>query len=309
MHIYYDDIKVLKQLIPSIDDHYNPQMKNEGSGAVSESICRAFFHEREYEFSIKPEEKFWQTLISVEHSDGSQFELLHSLLRASGKLPDRMICTAGSGQGFRGFKARAWMAEPGNLHLSLLIQPDRVLDRPAGGVLLFSIVAVLRVLKYDLSLGSRIAVRWINDILIDGDKVGGIITRTQMQAAAVRALLTGIGINVHQVPVVPVDRFVTGVTALCDHHQADLAEVFALILERIRESYEAYRDGGIGLLLEEYRTACDIVGNEVRLYSDPDSGPPVCIAAGKVERIGDDLELYISGYDRPFRKGRITFRS
>ena len=45
-------------------------------------------------------------------------------------------------------------------------------------------------------------IRWPNDLLLSGRKMGGILTELNAEVTRVRHAVIGIGINVHQ-PVVP----------------------------------------------------------------------------------------------------------
>jgi BirA family biotin operon repressor/biotin-[acetyl-CoA-carboxylase] ligase len=48
-----------------------------------------------------------------------------------------------------------------------------------------------------LSGGSlRPGIKWVNDVLLEGRKIGGALTATETQGDRVRALLLGIGLNV-----------------------------------------------------------------------------------------------------------------
>ena len=63
-------------------------------------------------------------------------------------------------------------------------------------------------------------------------------------------------------------------------------------------------------IVEAYRRRSAILGREVRVFEDAaqEGHPPQLLAEGRVERIGDGLELYLTGSDRPVTRGRLEWR-
>ena len=90
----------------------------------------------------------------------------------------------------RGRRGRSWVSEPGNLYASLLLTDAAPPERAAE----LSFVAALAV--HDAvsgripGLASRLALKWPNDCLIDGNKFAGILIEGEGKAVAI-----GIGIN------------------------------------------------------------------------------------------------------------------
>lgn len=115
--------------------------------------------------------------------------------------------------GGRGRSGRAWVGGAGNLHASLLMtqlappesQPQLSL---VTGV---AVVDALRGCACEADLvGLRL--KWPNDILIAGRKVGGILIETSTAAGKGAALVIGIGLNVVSHPH-DLDRPVTSLGA------------------------------------------------------------------------------------------------
>jgi BirA family biotin operon repressor/biotin-[acetyl-CoA-carboxylase] ligase len=90
----------------------------------------------------------------------------------------------------RGRRGNLWVSEPGNLYASLLLTDVA----PTQHIAELSFVAALAV--HDAvadvapALAARLAVKWPNDLLIDGKKFAGILI--EREGAAV---ILGIGIN------------------------------------------------------------------------------------------------------------------
>jgi BirA family biotin operon repressor/biotin-[acetyl-CoA-carboxylase] ligase len=90
----------------------------------------------------------------------------------------------------RGRRGRPWISEPGNLYATLLLTDASPPDRTAE----LSFVAALAV--HDAVAGRihgltrRLALKWPNDCLIDGNKFAGILVEGEGHAVAI-----GIGVN------------------------------------------------------------------------------------------------------------------
>lgn len=93
----------------------------------------------------------------------------------------------------RGSRGRAWESPPGGLWLSLI-------SRPAGGTgaELLSLRAGLATAAALEALGGlpRVELKWPNDVLLDGRKVGGILCEARWQGDALAWVAVGIGLNV-----------------------------------------------------------------------------------------------------------------
>jgi BirA family biotin operon repressor/biotin-[acetyl-CoA-carboxylase] ligase len=90
----------------------------------------------------------------------------------------------------RGRRGNTWISEPGNLYASLLL--TNPLSSPRVGELPFVVALAVydAVLDTAPTLNSRIAVKWPNDLLVDGAKFAGILIETEDAAAVL-----GIGVN------------------------------------------------------------------------------------------------------------------
>ncbi len=96
----------------------------------------------------------------------------------------------------RGRLGRAWASPPGvGLWASVVLRPA-VPAAVAPAMTLAGGVAAAEAI--DAEAGVRTALKWPNDVLLDGRKVAGILTELRTEEEAVAHLVMGIGINVHQ---------------------------------------------------------------------------------------------------------------
>lgn len=103
-----------------------------------------------------------------------------------------------AGQGRRG---STWHTPPGNLAASLLVTTD--LPPATLATLGFAAgVALARALDRCASLGPRspFALKWPNDVLVEGAKLAGILLGTEELGGGRRAVVIGLGVNVAAAP-------------------------------------------------------------------------------------------------------------
>ncbi len=101
----------------------------------------------------------------------------------------------------RGRSGRQWTSEPGNLYSSYLLRPGA----PAG--LLHQLAFVAGIAAYETiaamfaeaAVAADLRLKWPNDLLVDGGKVGGILTEASTQGGRT-VVVIGIGINVTHAP-------------------------------------------------------------------------------------------------------------
>lgn len=100
--------------------------------------------------------------------------------------------TAGRGRG-----ANSWISPRSTgIYCSVVVRPAL----PPSEVLVLSLAAGLAVRAAIQKIDSRVSadLKWPNDLLIDGQKVCGILTEMNAEATRVRYIVVGIGINVNQ---------------------------------------------------------------------------------------------------------------
>jgi len=114
--------------------------------------------------------------------------------------------------GGRGRNGRQWVSPPGNLYASLLL----TFPRPLPSVAQLSLVAGLAA--YDaverLAPGRIFTLKWPNDLLLEGAKLGGILIegRVGVQSTG-HCVVIGIGLNLAHHPEIA-GRQITSLAAL-----------------------------------------------------------------------------------------------
>ena len=111
--------------------------------------------------------------------------------------PEGTVIIAGRQSGGKGRSGRNFFSPPDSgIYLSLLLRPAGM--APEKAVRLTTIAAVAACEAIELISGRDAAIKWVNDIYMDGKKVCGILTEgsVSMENGLVDSVILGIGINV-----------------------------------------------------------------------------------------------------------------
>jgi BirA family biotin operon repressor/biotin-[acetyl-CoA-carboxylase] ligase len=256
-----------------------------------------------------------EAIFLVERSNRSNLDIISGLHREGIALPGTFACAAWSGAGFLGRHDRAWLCKPGNLHLVLGLRPHLRLDRAGCGFTILGPLACVNALQEITPHEPPPRIKWINDVLVDGRKIAGFLTRQTYQDPLITNALLGIGVNVLIDPAIPPNPFVTGTSCLAGIYPGINWTPGGFLLALLKETmywYRRLREDGSRTLLASYRKKSLVIGRRVRIYEDgfgfAESGLEGrrLIARGRVERILDDLSLKLEGIGDPVTAGRLA---
>ena len=251
----------------------------------------------------------WTFMLLTAQSKQSQCDRLLELARDGHEIPDRIVCLARTGPRFHGFKGRTWSAAPGNIHLAVHFAPDCVIERFEVAFTMLAALSVVDALDELPVLAGRSGIRWVNDIVVDDAKVGGVLAYTQTRDRTVTSAILGIGLNVEVTPAILPTPFVPAVSSVCelaaDGVSVTQRAMLELLLNALQRNYGLLLQVGYRPLLERYRQRSTIIGQECTVCTDESDAELETIATGRVIAIGDGLELHLEGVQKPVTRGRL----
>lgn len=112
--------------------------------------------------------------------------------------PAGQIVLADHQTGGRGRMGRSFASPRGmGVYLSALLRPD-CLPEDTGSITAFTAVAMCDAIER--ACGIRPGIKWVNDLILDGKKITGILTEMSVEAESghVGYVVVGVGINVNQ---------------------------------------------------------------------------------------------------------------
>jgi len=118
-------------------------------------------------------------------------------LVAAGRAPPFMVWALQQSGG-RGRRGHAWVSPPGNLYVTLALPPEPGPLAAHGGLSLKAGVVTARILER--LLGLRLTLKWPNDLLFGGRKLGGLLLEGSVVGGRAGCVLVGLGLNVASAP-------------------------------------------------------------------------------------------------------------
>ena len=99
----------------------------------------------------------------------------------------------------KGSRGRSWSSpKDAGIYVSIVDFPHVQPGRPLTLFTLAAAVACVEALEH--AAGIRAQLKPVNDVYVDGCKLAGILTESLIQGDQVEAIVTGIGLNLTQVP-------------------------------------------------------------------------------------------------------------
>lgn len=226
------------------------------------------------------------------------------LERVGAGAPDGTVIAAEWQHGGRGRRGRTWWSGLGGaLTFSLLWRTERGAAALSGASLMVG-TACARALR---AVGAeRVGVKWPNDLLHGGAKVGGILIELSGDALGPSAVVIGIGINVRLPEAVRarVDQPVTDLAA-CGGHE-DRNVLLATLLRELAEGIDRFQAHGFADLEPEFRRLHVLQDVEVTVAL-----PDGARVSGRVAGTDGDGALLLDTAEgrRRFHGGEVSVRA
>jgi BirA family transcriptional regulator, biotin operon repressor / biotin---[acetyl-CoA-carboxylase] ligase len=176
-------------------------------------------------------------------------------------VPEGTVIVADEQTAGRGRLGRAWASPRGGVWLSVILSPGLPVDKVAVIGLAAGIAAAQAIRK---TTGLLARLKWPNDVLVEGQKVVGVLAEATPGADWV---VVGIGINANIAQdALPVDSGypVTSLQALLGH-LVDREALIRALLRELDQGYAVLRSSGISGVLRRWREMAETLGRPVRV--------------------------------------------
>lgn len=252
--------------------------------------------------------------IIIDSAPESQFDKAMEIVKGQGRLPDGLVCLALTGQRFRGQRQRPWTALRGNLHLTTHYELGLPAADIQAALTMIPAVASAETIAELVPSSRGPTIKWVNDVLLSGKKVSGVLTATQVSGPMVDRAVFGIGMNIAASPTIEPTPFVPRagcltevITSLADA----LPSVYDMIVTKLDELVAALRAGRTRSIFDRYRAFAGFVGEKVRVWPEgvEDWRAVAPVAQGAVSELHPDLSLTVAGFPGRIASGRLAFES
>lgn len=165
----------------------------------------------------------------------------------------------------RGRLGRSWHSPPGSgLWFSVLLRPGKLLPAAAAPLTLAAAAILADSFKdqYDLPL----KIKWPNDLILHGKKMGGILTELICELDMVSCLIVGVGLNINQkqTDFSPGIRSLATSARLAGGRGFNRTEMFLFLKKRLEEGFHRFFESGFAPFQPLWEKADVTVGREVR---------------------------------------------
>jgi len=213
--------------------------------------------------------------------------------------PEGTIVLAEEQTAGRGRAGRAWHSERGTgLYFTMLLRPRL---SPVQAPLLTMLAGISAQAAIRAQTGLAVELKWPNDLLLDGKKVGGILTEMHAEPNVVRFVIVGIGINVNQ------EKFPAELAAMATSLRNESGrltyrlELLVRLLMQFESDYNRFLREGPGFVVERFQSESSFVRGR-RVHVDTGIESYVGTSAGLspeglllVERENGSLVTVIAG--------------
>ncbi len=170
--------------------------------------------------------------------------------------------TAGKGR-----RGRAWVSPPGlNLYFSAILRPELPPQR-APELTLVAAVALAEALRES---GAEAAIKWPNDVQIEGRKVAGILTELSAEPERVHFVVVGVGVNLNsRAEHFPEElREVATSLALAKGERVSRVHFTATLWTRLEEWLDLYLETGFDAVRARWKALSSTLGQDVLVRTD-----------------------------------------
>ncbi|MBE9216394.1 biotin--[acetyl-CoA-carboxylase] ligase [Plectonema cf. radiosum LEGE 06105] len=176
----------------------------------------------------------------------------------------RYVVIAAEQTAGRGQWGHKWVSSRGGLYLSYGFAPK--LDINSGYQL--TLASAWGIAEQLRKYGVDVEIKWLNDLVLNGRKLGGILTETKVRTSKITQAVIGVGINwTNPVPS-------TGVNLDSWNNQGNpskiscLEKLAAVVLLGIDSGIQCLEQEGVNILLSRYTKLLSNLGDIVNVNDD-----------------------------------------
>lgn len=174
-----------------------------------------------------------------------------------------------SGKGRRG---NEWFSPEGNLYMSVVIKPNFTEDLIHSPHNLFQLITLMTAISVVEAIKNllqiNLSLKWPNDIMIEGKKVGGILIESRYKGALLNFVVIGIGLNLVHSNVPPsLEGKLAYLRQFTDQHIAR-DDILLYILKSLDRWYKKFRNHCFDEIIEQWKSNNCTLGRLVKISAD-----------------------------------------
>jgi len=197
--------------------------------------------------------------------------------RAAEPAPHGAVVVADAQAAGRGRLGRKWHSPPGeSLYVSVVLRPPLAPHRVPPMTLAAGVAVAETLVAFDLVP----ALKWPNDVQLDGKKVAGILTEMSADLDRVHHLVVGIGVNLNTRAFPEELAAIATSVAAARGAEVARADFAAQLCARLEHWVELFVADGAAAVVAAWKQHARFFGTRVRVTAGRD----------RVEGVAEDLE-------------------
>jgi BirA family biotin operon repressor/biotin-[acetyl-CoA-carboxylase] ligase len=213
--------------------------------------------------------------------------------------PEGAVVLAEEQTAGRGRAGRAWVSDrAAGIYVTLLLRPKLA---PVQAPLLTMMAGLSARAAIEAVTGLNVDLKWPNDLLIRGKKVGGILTEMHAEPSQIRFVIVGIGLNVNQEKFPgELSNAATSLRVETGKTQSRM-ELLVRLLREFETDYGKFLRDGVASVVSRFESASSYAkGKRVRVSNGVESYTGTTAGLGpegllQVEREDGRLTTVIAG--------------
>jgi len=161
----------------------------------------------------------------------------------------------------RGRLGRSWVSTKyKGIYCTFILRPDI----PSSQIPVLTLMTAVSICEGIKEYAGVLAqIKWPNDILVNGKKLGGILTELKGEIDAANFVIIGFGLNVNNSR----EELVPGAVSLKEEKKEEVSrqELLKEILRRIEENYGIFVRKGSAAILDKWRGYNVTLGRRIKL--------------------------------------------
>jgi len=170
----------------------------------------------------------------------------------------------------RGRAGHSWHSERASgIYVTALLRPKL---SPVQAPLLTMMAGLAAHTAIQAQTGAAVDLKWPNDLLIDGRKIGGILTEMHAEPSAIKFVIVGIGLNVNQ------EKFPSELSTIATSLRVQTGrahsrlELLVRLLWEFESGYNRFLAEGASSVVERFAAVSSYAhGKRVRVANGKDS--------------------------------------
>jgi BirA family biotin operon repressor/biotin-[acetyl-CoA-carboxylase] ligase len=196
----------------------------------------------------------------------------------------------------RGRLGRNWISPPFvNLYLSIVLRPELQPVHAPQITLMAAVALADTVARFSIEPP---AIKWPNDILVQGRKLAGILTESSVTAERINYVILGIGVNVNYACALMPEAIRGHATSLmeCAGHIVSREAFLGRLIQDLDRCYGILGEAGFDRIAQRWESYFSLRGKPVRVETGDGA------VAGIAKGIDKDGALLIEGERGQFHR-------